>query len=122
MKENLRIRKTVLRTTKNIAFAMLLLISQFGNAQNVQRTKWTDFSRNNSSNFYEIQKDFNQYWAGKGVEKNVEEKGEERGEEGTGFDVFKRWENYVAPRVYPSGNLALISTTYSNFIDWQNTD
>lgn len=28
---------------------------------------------------------------------------------------YKRWEDFVAPRVYPSGNLSLIGKTYENF-------
>jgi photosystem II stability/assembly factor-like uncharacterized protein len=31
------------------------------------------------------------------------------------FVHFKRWEEFVAPRVYPSGDLGLTSSTYENF-------
>jgi photosystem II stability/assembly factor-like uncharacterized protein len=32
---------------------------------------------------------------------------------------FKRWEAFVAPRVYPSGNIGLTSSTYDNFRAYQ---
>lgn len=35
------------------------------------------------------------------------------------FIHFKRWEEFVAPRVYPSGNIALTSSTYDNFIAYK---
>lgn len=43
------------------------------------------------ANFYEVQKAFNKYWEGKKIEK------------GKGWKQFKRWENFIEPRVYPSG-------------------
>ncbi|MCB8995540.1 MAG: hypothetical protein H6538_08025, partial [Bacteroidales bacterium] len=46
-------------------------------------------------NFYDIQNAFNTYWDGKTVEK------------GKGFKQFRRWEYFMEPRVYPSGNLNL---------------
>jgi len=42
-------------------------------------------------NFFQIQADFNQYWAGKKPEK------------GSGWKVFKRWEWFWGQRVYPDG-------------------
>ncbi|MFH2096044.1 MAG: PKD domain-containing protein, partial [Bacteroidota bacterium] len=44
-------------------------------------------------NFYDVQKAFNQYWEGKTIER------------GKGWKQFKRWENFMEPRVYPSGIL-----------------
>ncbi|HBS84940.1 MAG: hypothetical protein A2W91_06875 [Bacteroidetes bacterium GWF2_38_335] len=43
-------------------------------------------------NFYDIQKAFNDYWKDRKIEK------------GKGWKQFKRWENFMEPRVYPSGN------------------
>jgi len=44
-------------------------------------------------NFYDIQKAFDEYWLNKKIEK------------GKGWRQFKRWENFMEPRIYPSGKL-----------------
>lgn len=48
---------------------------------------------NGQTDFYEIQEAFNTYWKDKKVERSH------------GWKQFKRWENFMAPRVYPSGKL-----------------
>ncbi|MBP7496429.1 MAG: T9SS type A sorting domain-containing protein [Bacteroidales bacterium] len=53
---------------------------------------WAEFLSIPGKNFYEIQKEFNKYWEGKTIEK------------GKGWKQFKRWEAFMEPRVYPSGN------------------
>ena len=58
-------------------------------------------------NFYEVQAAFNAYWAGKPISK------------GKGYKAFKRWENYMEPRVYPSGDRSLVNQTYPNFLEWE---
>ncbi|MEN9638974.1 MAG: hypothetical protein RLZZ262_842, partial [Bacteroidota bacterium] len=45
--------------------------------------------RDPNYSFYEIQAKFNEYWAGRPVER------------GKGFKAFKRWENFMIPRVNP---------------------
>ncbi len=48
--------------------------------------------------FYDIQKAFNDYWKNEtpsAYEQNNKEEG--------GYQQFKRWENFMEPRVYPSG-------------------
>jgi len=50
------------------------------------------------SNFYDLQKKFNEYWKDKTPSKD---EGENR-EEG-GYQQFKRWEAFMKPRVYPTG-------------------
>ena len=52
---------------------------------------WVDDMSNADLSFYEIQESFKTYWKDKPIEK------------GKGFKVFKRWEHYMEPRVYPSG-------------------
>jgi hypothetical protein len=42
-------------------------------------------------NFYETQRAFNNFWENKDIEK------------GKGWKQFKRWENFMEPRVYPDG-------------------
>ena len=52
---------------------------------------WVDMMLDPSVNFYETQQEFENYWQNKSIEK------------GKGWKQFKRWENFIAPRVYPEG-------------------
>jgi photosystem II stability/assembly factor-like uncharacterized protein len=47
-------------------------------------------------NFYEVQKAFYDYWEDRPVEK------------GKGFKQFKRWEYFMEPRVYPTGEIQAV--------------
>ena len=84
-----------------IMLCMLCAVFAFGQAN------WRAMGNNKSTTFYQVQQDFNQYWQGKPPVK------------GKGYKVFKRWENYMTPRVYPSGNMLLPSTNYANFMQWK---
>ncbi|PRP67944.1 hypothetical protein BST86_13010 [Nonlabens agnitus] len=67
---------------------------------------WSKMAASEKS-FYELQKEFNNYWSNRIPEK------------GQGYKIFKRWENQIADKVYPTGDLSLPSNTYPNFIQWQ---
>jgi hypothetical protein len=54
-----------------------------------QEPNWEEMMRDPNYSFYEIQAKFNEYWAGRPVER------------GKGFKAFKRWENFMIPRVNP---------------------
>ncbi len=47
--------------------------------------------KSGTDNFYLVQQKFNEYFAGR--------------DSGAGYKQFKRWEEFMAPRVYPSGKL-----------------
>jgi len=64
----------------------LLLIPQFLFSQT-----WIDKMQDPSENFYDTQKEFNDYWENKTIEK------------GKGWKQFKRWENFIEQRVFPDG-------------------
>jgi hypothetical protein len=68
---------------------------------------WVDKMQKTDGNFYEIKADFEAYWAGK-----------DETEKGKGYKVFKRWENFVERRVYPSGDLSLLNLTAKNYQDF----
>ena len=65
----------------------------------VSTDKSNDQGAKEESNFYDIQKKFNEYWKDK---KPSDDEGENR-EEG-GYQQFRRWEAFMKQRVYPSGN------------------
>ncbi len=72
-----------------VLFAFLgIIIYQFANAQT-----WVDMMKNPDANFYETQQEFENYWANRPYEK------------GKGYKQFRRWEDLMAPRVFPKGDV-----------------
>src|SRR3954464_1720252 len=75
---------------------------------------WVKKMQNPDVNFYDVQRSFNQYW-------EREEKKEKfksfftfrakTEKENEGYVMYKRWENYVEPRVYPTGDRSLLNKT-----------
>ena len=88
---------------KSQLFYLLVFINSIGRTQ-----VWVDDMNNPNLSLYEIQESFEEYWKNRVVEK------------GKGFKAFKRWENYMEPRVYPSGDITLPSQTYGNYNDWKS--
>ncbi len=60
-----------------------------------------------NQNFYAHQKAFNDYWQGKKYERS------------NGIKPFKRWENFMEPRVYPSGKLP-VTQLFNEFVKREN--
>ena len=58
-----------------------------------------------NTNFYEAQEAFEDYWSTHEIEK------------GKGFKQFKRWEWFMEPRVYPSGNRLQVNATWEAMSD-----
>ena len=71
---------------------------------------WVEKMRDPNANFYNVQQEFNNYWANRPYEK------------GKGFKQYKRWEYLMEPRCYPSGDKKLVSQTYDNFAQWQSAN
>ena len=72
---------------------------------------WVNKMKDPSVNFYDVQKSFNDYW--KKEERKEKFKsffsfGNKSEKESEGFMMYKRWENYVYPRVYPSGDRSVM--------------
>jgi len=66
---------------------LILLISLTVNGQ-----EWVDLLQDGNSNFYDVQESFQNHWGDKGYER------------GKGYKQFKRWEHFMEPRVYPTGD------------------
>jgi|GEM_PF-1451387 len=124
--------KALPRMRKCAIVIILLLNAIFAAAQTPQKVSWTKLSKNRGATFYDVQKDFNGKWKGKlkemarekrrGEKEKAKAKGKETGEEqeeAGGLEVYKRWESYMAPRVYPSGDMGLPGTNYANFMTWK---
>ncbi|MBL7926846.1 MAG: T9SS type A sorting domain-containing protein [Bacteroidia bacterium] len=94
------------RNIKHIGLAMLLCITNISLAQ-----EYRDMIREGHTNFYDIQKSFYNYWEKRSAEiaqekvlhpstpENPRKYGE--GE----YYQFKRWEWFMEPRVYPTGQM-----------------
>lgn len=78
--------KSKVLLTAGLLFAGLAAYSQL----------WVEKMLDPNVNFYDAQQEFNNYWNGRSIEK------------GKGFKQFKRWEYFMEPRVYPSGNKNVI--------------
>lgn len=65
---------------------------------------WVEKMQDPNANFYQIKSEFDAYWST-----------HDHTEKGKGYKVFKRWENFVEPRVYPSGDLSQLSLTSKNY-------
>lgn len=94
---------------KNIlpVLSIMLLFYCTTHGQKSSEIDWKRMGDNKGATFYDVQKDFNEYWENKEPSK------------GTGYKVFKRWENKMKPRVYPSGDMSLPSYTYQNYQSWR---
>ncbi len=68
---------------------------------------WIEKANKPDANLYEIQKEFYKYFSDKDITIKS-----------TGYKAFKRWEHFVKPRVYPSGNLSVLSQTSKNYADF----
>ncbi|MEO8150594.1 MAG: hypothetical protein ABI723_23385, partial [Bacteroidia bacterium] len=116
--------KIFFKIIKRITFLLMIMSTIYVNGQTARTAKWTERSSNRNATFYEVQKDFYKQWKSKLKEMAREKrKGKTEGEENEagGYEVYKRWESYMAPRVYPSGDLSLPSNNYANFIAWQQS-
>lgn len=71
---------------------LLLSVLLYGNSFS---QLWVEMKNDPNANFYDIQAEFESYWAGRTIEK------------GKGYKAFRRWEDLMAPRVYPKGDLKL---------------
>lgn len=63
--------------------------------------KWVSMMQDTTANFYDIVAEFEQYWKGRGYER------------GHGYNAFRRWQAFVEPRVYPSGNMKFAARNYA---------
>ncbi|MEO6302457.1 MAG: hypothetical protein ABIP51_04735, partial [Bacteroidia bacterium] len=91
---------------KKFTFLVLFIFS----LNSLFSQEWAEKMQNPNANFYEIQSDFYNYWTGKDIN-----------EKGKGYKAFKRWENFAERRVYPSGELSLLSTTAKNYQEFLST-
>ncbi|KAA5823332.1 T9SS type A sorting domain-containing protein [Algibacter amylolyticus] len=89
-----------------ILFTVLFSVLSFG--QNGK--SWSKKGTSKKETFYNVQAKFDKYWETKTPAK------------GQGYNIFKRWEKKVADKVYPSGDMSLLSSNYSNYVEWSTSN
>jgi len=92
------LKKRLLLSTAFLVFATFF---------SARAQEWVDLMLDPNANFYDVQAAFNAHWENRPIEK------------GKGYKQYKRWEEIMAPRVYPSGNKQLVSQTYQNYLQWE---
>jgi PKD repeat protein len=90
---------------KLIPLLLLFVLNFNGFAQ-----KWTEMMRDPNANFYDIVKEFDNYWKDRPYER------------GKGYKAFKRWQWFMEPRVYPSGDMKFASRSlaFENYNAYMN--
>ncbi|MCA1762489.1 MAG: hypothetical protein LC664_05790, partial [Flavobacteriales bacterium] len=82
---------------------LLLSLVLFWGLQ-ISAQDWVNLMQNHEVNFYEVQESFEEHWGDKGYER------------GKGWKQYKRWEDFMAPRVYPSGERL---SGYTFYTEWK---
>ena len=90
---------------KRTNLLLLFAFSFFAFSANAQSRQFDE--KDSSRNFYDIKKEFEEYW------KNKEPF------PGSGYKQFKRWAHFMEPRVYPSGVISNAGTKRS-YLEFPN--
>ncbi len=113
---------------KNILFICLILLSIYS-PSTIYGQDWVSQMKDPSVNFYDVQKSFNKYNEKK--ERDLEKfnrqifkkTGKVPSEEETevpGYSQYKRWEWFMAPRVFPTGERFNPSIAYDEYQKYNN--
>lgn len=89
---------------KNTLICLIITLTLSNNSFS---QKWTEMMRDPNANYYDIVKEFDNYWKDKTYER------------GKGYKAFKRWQWFVEPRVYPTGDMKFAARNYA-FEQYQN--
>ncbi len=84
--------------------ALLIAVSALAQTPLNEEIPYVQMMNDPRVNFYDVVGAFNEYWEGKSVEK------------GKGWKQFKRWEAFLEPRVYPSGNRPTPQSLFQGYI------
>ncbi|MFL5754463.1 MAG: PKD domain-containing protein [Bacteroidia bacterium] len=103
---------------------------------NASAQKWVQKMMDPTVNFYDVQKSFNKHWKKEAHEREREREREkemlnqqsplkkgamnktEEEEENESFMIYKRWEDFMAPRVYPSGDRSLVAKSATEYMEY----
>lgn len=89
--------------------SILTLFSVLAITSLVAQEDWREMMQDPNANFYDIKKAADAYWST-----------HDKDEKGSGYKPYKRWEAFMEPRVYPTGNMYLASQTWANYETFLN--
>ena len=95
---------------RKILFYLLFLLCLLSNNKIIAQD-WIKKMQDPTVNFYDVQKSFNKYWSKEDHKqkfKSFFSFKKETEEENESAILYKRWEDYVEPRVFPYGDRSLI--------------
>ena len=95
--------RTLLFSFSRVIFSVLAFLFLVTAQGQTRYPAYIDKMNDPSVNFYDVVDSFNEYWEGQSVEK------------GRGWKQFKRWEAFMEPRVYPSGNRPSPQVLYQGY-------
>ncbi|MBL7888863.1 MAG: PKD domain-containing protein [Bacteroidia bacterium] len=116
---------------KKITLFLGAIASSFGITVSVAQTNWVEMMQDPSVNFYTVQQAFEQYWADPShivdVQvpnpnysvkwSNVNQSPFITKAKKPGWKTFKRWEDLMKPRLYPSGDRMVMINAMNDFYD-----
>jgi hypothetical protein len=81
----------------------------------VHAQDWVKMMSDPKANFYDVQKAFNEWNEQREQSKDAGVNGNESEEKDGNYQLYKRWEWYMQPRSYPSGNLPAANLSADNY-------
>ncbi len=108
-----------MRITVLLTIAFIVSFLSPAHSQKKRNQEWYQLLDNPNAIFYDIKDAFSKYE--KQNAKMLREKfrkgknAKQEEEETPGFEIYKRWEYFMEPRVYPSGNISLPRRTKLDF-------
>lgn len=99
---------------------LFLLVILFLFSSSAFSQKWVEMMHDQNINFYDVQKEFNNYWKEK---EQVKKRGDikDSKKKNAGWKQFKRWESFVEPRVYPTGDRSILKKGIINYKTYQES-
>ena len=88
---------------KHLLGFFLLSISLFVFNSSYSQT-WVEMMKDPDANFYETVDEFEDYWSTRTIEK------------GKGYKPFRRWQDLMAPRVFPKGDVKQANRAKDEFL------
>ena len=93
---------------RKLSFLSLIIIFS---TYKLSAQDWVKKMQDPSVNFYDVKKSFNAYWKKEERKEKFKSffiKKKKTEEENEGYMMYKRWEAYVEPRVFPSGDRTIM--------------
>jgi PKD repeat protein len=91
---------------KHLLSLFLFSISLFSFNNSYSQT-WVEMMKDPDANFYETVNEFEDYWSTRTVEK------------GKGYKPFRRWQDLMAPRVFPKGDVKQANRAKDEFLAYK---